>query len=146
MLNRILFSAATWAGLGLASGVYWRELTKFTHFTGVTQLSTAHTHALALGLLMLLAVLALARTFALAEKPTRLFVALWNAGLALTFGVLVVKGTLQVLGVPLATSAMWSGIAGLGHMILSGSLVYLFVILRRALKAVDRPAAATVNA
>ena len=53
MLNRILISAATWAGLGLASGVYWRELTKFTHFTGVTQLYTAHTHALALGLLML---------------------------------------------------------------------------------------------
>lgn len=78
MLNRILISAATWAGLGLASGVYWRELTKFTHFTGVTQLSTAHTHALALGLLMLLAVLA-PRAQVPAEKPTRLFVALWNA-------------------------------------------------------------------
>lgn len=145
MLNRIFVSAATWAGLGLASGLYWRELTKFTDFTGATALATAHTHALALGLLVFLAVLALARTFATAEKPTKLFVALWNAGLALTFGAMVVKGTLQVLGIALATSAMWAGLAGLGHMILAGSLVYLFVILRLALKAVDSPATATVN-
>lgn len=135
MLNRLFVSAATWAGLGLASGVYWRELTKFLRYDGVTQLATAHTHALALGLLTLLVVMALARTFGTAEKATGLFTALWNVGLALTFGVMVVKGTLQVLGVAFASSAMWSGIAGLGHMILAGSLVYLFVILRRALRA-----------
>lgn len=144
MLNRLFTSAAAWTGLGLASGLYWREMTKLTEFTGHTQLSTAHTHALALGTIMFLVVLALAKSFDTAEKPTRLFTLLWNVGLGLTFGAMVVKGTLQVLGVDLATSPMWAGIGGLGHMVLTGTFVYLFVILRRALSAA--PAPATVGA
>mgnify|MGYP001170079069 CR=1 FL=1 len=144
MLDRLFASAAAWTALGLASGLYWRELTKLNDFTGHTQLSTAHTHALALGTLMLLVVLSLARSFALAEGPTKLFTLLWNAGLGLTFGAMVVKGTLQVLEIPLATSPMWAGIGGLGHMVLAGTFVYLFVILRRALVAA--PAPATVGA
>ena len=95
-------------------------------------------------MLMLLTVLALARALPLAEKGTRLFTWLWNTGLALTFGAMIVKGTLQVLGAPLAESAMWAGIAGLGHMILTGTAIHLFVLLRRALRRVDAPA--TVNA
>ncbi|MDN5571327.1 MAG: DUF2871 domain-containing protein [Propionibacteriaceae bacterium] len=141
MLNRIFISAATWTGLGLISGLYWREFTKFTDFTGHTQLATAHTHALALGMLMLLAVLAVVRSLNLAEKPTKLFVTLWNVGLGLTFGTMIVKGTLQVLGIEFAESAMWSGIAGLGHMILTGAVIYFFVVLRRALRAFSEPAA-----
>ena len=108
MLNRILSSAAAWAALGLASGLYWRELTKLNDFTGDTSLSTAHTHALSLGMLVLLTVLALAKAFALPERPTKLFVLLWNVGVGLTFGIMVVKGSLQVLGVEFATSPMLS--------------------------------------
>lgn len=141
MLNRIFVSAATWTGLGLASGLYWREITKFTDFTGHTQLATAHTHALALGMLMLLAVLAVARSLNLAEKPTKLVVTLWNVGLGLTFGTMIVKGTLQVFGIAFADSAMWSGIAGLGHMILAGAVTYFFVVVRRGIKALSVPAA-----
>ncbi|MBB1514061.1 MULTISPECIES: DUF2871 family protein [unclassified Tessaracoccus] len=144
MLNRLFFSAATWTALGLASGLYWREMTKLNDFTGHTQLATAHTHALALGTLMLLVVLALAKSFALGDKATTLFTVLWNVGLGLTFGAMIVKGTLQVLEIPIATSPMWAGIAGLGHMVLSGTFVYLFVILRRALTAA--PATANVGA
>lgn len=144
MLNRLFTSAAAWTALGLASGLYWRELTKLNDFTGPTQLSTAHTHALTLGTLVLLVTLALARTFSMEEKATKLFTILWNVGLGLAFGAMVVKGTLQVLEVPIATSPMWAGIAGLGHMVITGSFVYLFVILRRAL--VTAPTPATVEA
>ena len=140
MLNRLFTSAAAWTALGMGSGLYWREMTRFTDFTGDTQLSTAHTHALALGTLMLLVILALARAFSLPEKPTMLATLLWNVGLGLTFGAMVVKGTLQVLEIPIATSPMWAGIGGLGHMVLTGTFVYLFVILRRALVAAPVPA------
>ena len=42
---------------------------------------------------------------------------------------------LLLLGVPFATSPMLAGISGLGHMILAGTFVLLFLILRRALRA-----------
>ena len=32
--------------LGLALGVFFREFTKFNNFTGITKLSSAHTHTL----------------------------------------------------------------------------------------------------
>ena len=35
---------------------------------------------------------------------------------------------------------MLSGFAGLGHMVLAGSLVHLFLILRTALRTPDAPA------
>ena len=141
MLNRLFTAAAIWTALGLASGFYWRELTKFNDFPRTeTMLATAHTHALALGTLVLLSVLALAKVFNIKEKSSKLFATLWHVGLGLTFGAMVVKGSLQVLEIPLAESAMWAGIGGLGHMVLAGTFVYFFVILRRAIKAADAPA------
>ena len=137
MLDRIFYSAATWTGLGLAAGLYYREFTRQLDFTGQTQLSVAHTHALALGMLMLLAVLALAKVFPFEAQAIRLFTWLWNSALALTFGMLVFKGTLQVLGSPLAESKAIAGVSGLGHMLLTGTLVYLFLSLRKAMKAAD---------
>lgn len=134
MLNRIFFSAGTWAGLGLLSGLYWREFTKLNDFTGATQLSTAHTHALALGMLMLLAVLALAKTFNLPEKGMNLFILLYNIGVGLTFVMMLVKGSMQVLAMPFAESPMLSGFHGLGHMIVAGTLVHFFLMLMKAVR------------
>lgn len=135
MINKLFTSAAVWTGLGLASGLFYREFTRQTEFTGVTQLSVAHTHALALGTTILLVVLALAKVFALgADRRLGLFLGLWNGGLALTFTMMLVKGSLQVLDHPLATSKMLAGISGLGHMILTGAFVLFFVILGRAVQ------------
>lgn len=145
MLNRLFYSAGTWAGLGLLSGLYWREFTKINGFTGTTQLSTAHTHALAIGMLVFLVILALARTFDLPQRGMGLFTILYNVGVGLTFGIMVVKGSLQVLGAPIATSPMFSGFAGLGHMMISGSLVYFFLMLRKAVAAASTTTPATVS-
>nr|NLI50236.1 DUF2871 domain-containing protein [Propionibacterium sp.] len=145
MINKLFVSAATWTGLGLAAGLYYREFTRQLEFTGVTQLSVAHTHALALGTTLLLVMLALTRVFSLdADRRLGLFLGLWNGGLALTFTMMLVKGSLQVLGSPLATSKMLAGISGLGHMILTGAFVLFFLILRRALKS-DAAAAASAE-
>lgn len=139
--SAVLTSAAVWTGLGLASGLGYRELTRQTGFTGFTQLALAHTHALALGTTMLLVLLGLTRVFALAsDRRLGYVLGSWNAGLGLTFGMLVVKGVLQVLGDPLASSKALAGVSGLGHMILTGSFVVLFLVLRQALRTGPRAA------
>lgn len=136
MINKLFSSAAAWTALGLASGLFYREFTRQRDFTGATQLAVAHTHALALGTIILLIVLALTKVFALDDdRRLRLFLRFWNAGLALTFVMMLVKGSLQVLGAEFADSPMIAGISGLGHMILTGTLVLFFLILRRALSA-----------
>ncbi len=135
MLHRIFVSAATWAGLGLASGLYYREFTKSLGFHGFTQLALAHTHALALGTLFLLILLALAKSFALPARSVSILLLLWNIGLGITFGMQVIKGSLQVLAHPMADSAALAGIAGLGHITLTIAFVYLFMVLAPAVKA-----------
>lgn len=148
MIKRLFTSAAVWTTLGLASGLFYRELTRQRDFTGFTQLSVAHTHALALGTTILLVALALTKVFGLdADRRLRWFLLFWNAGLALTFTMMIVKGSLQVLGAAFADSPMIAGISGLGHMILTGSFVLFFLILRRAVTAatLSEPAAQPVR-
>lgn len=136
MSNKLFISAATWTGLGLASGLFYREFTRQRDFAGFTQLAVAHTHALALGTTILLVVLALTKVFALqTDRRLHLFLLFWNIGLGLTFVMMVVKGSLQVTGAPFADSPMIAGISGLGHMILTGAFLLFFLILRRAVKA-----------
>lgn len=135
MISKLFTSAAIWTGLGLASGLFYREFTRQSRFVGATQLSVAHTHALALGTTILLVVLALTKAFSLdRDRRLQLFLVFWNAGLGLTFAMMLVKGSLQVLGAPFATSPMLAGISGLGHMVLSGAFVLFFLILRGAVK------------
>lgn len=135
LLTSILRSAAVWTVLGLASGLYYRELTKSQNFTGFTQLSVSHTHALTLGTIVLLIVLALAAVLPVAAgRGMRWFLLLWNAGLTLTFAMLTVKGSMQVLGNTAADSKALAGVAGLGHMTLTAAFVVLFVVLNRAVR------------
>lgn len=136
-LVSIFTSAAAWTALGLGSGLFYREFTRQNGFKGFTQLAVGHTHALALGTMVLLTVLALAKVFALEARGTGRFLAVYNVGLALTFGMLNFKGVLQVLGNPLADSPALAGISGLGHMILTGAFAYFFVLLYRAVRSAD---------
>lgn len=135
MLQRIFVSAAVWAGLGLVSGLYYREFTRALDFKGFTQLALAHTHALALGTMVLLIVLALAKTFAFEAGKTGLLLIIWNVGLGITFGMQVIKGSMQILKAPMADSGMIAGISGIGHIVLTIGFVYLFMVLGAALKS-----------
>ncbi len=151
MIRALYRSAAVWTALGLASGLGYRELTRQLDFTGRTQLAVAHTHALVLGTLVLLLVLVLTKVFDLAaDRRLRFFLWFYNGGLAITFGMLVLKGSLQVLGNPLATSKAIAGVSGLGHMTLTGCFILLFLVLGRALRSeavvaqVDQPRQASL--
>ena len=127
----VLFrSAAAWSAIGLAGGLAYRAVTRAADFTGVTQLGLVHTHALALGTLVLLVTLALERIFTLsADRRLGWFVWAWNAGLVLTIGALAVKSSLQVAGSASADAPALVGVAGTGHIVLTVGFVLLFLIL-----------------
>lgn len=85
MLNKLFFTTATWATIGLLGGVFYREFTKFNDFTGPIHLSVLHAHALTLGAFFFLIALGLENAFSISshvKKPARYFV-VWNVGLGL---------------------------------------------------------------
>lgn len=132
-MRRIVNTAFAYMLVGVASGLFYRELTKMQDFPEdrFTQLGLAHTHLLTLGFIVLLIVLVLEKVFTLSRS--RAFTWFWwtyNAGVVLTSAMLVWHGTLTVLGHE--SSKMISGMAGLGHMLLTAGMILLFVALRTA--------------
>jgi hypothetical protein len=139
-VRKILLSAMVYTGLGLVAGVYYRELTKAQDFTGTTQLAFVHTHLLALGMLFFLVVLALEKTFTLtASRWFPLFFVTYHAGLALTVTLLLVHGTMTVLGHQ--TGAAISGIAGLGHIGLATGLILFLLAVKDRVDVASRESA-----
>ncbi|WP_412543869.1 DUF2871 domain-containing protein [Longispora sp. K20-0274] len=127
-MRRIYHAAHIYMILGLVSGLGYRELTKLRDFTGETQLSVVHTHLLALGMLFFLVVLALEKLFTLSAG--RLFGGFfwtYNAGLALTVTMMVVKGTMTVYGHRAGEGLAL--VSGLGHVLLTVGLILFFVNL-----------------
>lgn len=125
----------------MAGGVFFREFTKFNTFTGKTTLGVVHPHLFLLGSLLFLMLALFSAHLALNEqKQFRIFFALYNIGLPLMAVMMLVRGILQVLGTPLssAANAAISGIAGLTHITVGVSLVFLFLALKKAATAADK--------
>src|SRR5699024_2855808 len=135
-MQRLLRTAFAYMLLGVVSGLFYREYTKATDTLGAdTQLSTLHTHLLALGMLVFLLVLALDALFSLTGRRSfSVFYWTYNIGLLLTVVMQAVRGILTLDGQdPAPTSAAIPGIAGLGHILLTVGLLALFVALKAAL-------------
>ena len=68
------------------------------------------------------------------DKTFALFMRIYNIGLPLTVLMMLIRGTLQVLGTPLSKglNASISGIAGIGHILLGAGLILLIVSLKKA--------------
>ena len=134
-MKKLFYAAFAYMLVGVASGLFYREFTKLNDFPEgqFTQLGLVHTHLLTLGFIVLIVVLALEKLFALSRsKLFGWFFWVYNAGLVLTAAMLVLHGSLTVLGEE--SSKMIAGIAGLGHILLSVGMVLLFLALGRALK------------
>jgi len=139
MLSLLYRSAATWTAVGLAGGLFYREFTKHNGVDGGTQLAVVHTHALVLGTVISLALLALVGVWRSLDtsRPFRAGFWVWQGGLALTTAGMLAKGVLQVLGDDAADSAALAGISGLGHVALTVAFVLLFVGLGRVVTRTD---------
>lgn len=135
MLKKLFIWATTWTIVGLGSGLYYRELTKHNGLPQDTQLAVAHTHALAMGSLAMLTLLAVCAALRLERnKPFGLGVLIWNVGLVLTVAMMLTKGTLQVLGKNVNESAALAGPAGLGHIIITIGFAFVLVGIWQAVK------------
>ena len=133
---KCFYAAAAWLTLGLAAGVFYREFTKLTGNLGAqTELSLMHTHILALGMMLFLIVLALDAVLPLhTRRSFTVFFWVYNAGLALTVVMMLVRGLLTLDGQsPEDTSAAIPGIAGLGHILITIGLIALFMAIREGL-------------
>ncbi|WP_461636447.1 DUF2871 domain-containing protein [Glutamicibacter soli] len=136
-MRKLVNLSFIYMAVGVASGLFYRELTKMNDFPegGWTQLSVVHTHLLVLGFMVLLLVLLLEKAFNISAhaKLYAWFMWTYNIGVVLTAAMLTVHGSLTVLGKE--SSAMIAGIAGLGHIALTVGMVLLFVMLRRSVPA-----------
>lgn len=118
--------------LGLILGVFYREFTKISGFTGVTVLSSTHTHTLVLGFIFFIIVLLLEKNFLISKiKGFKAWLVTYNIGLVYLLSTLVYRGILQVKGVDFKGL---SHIAGLGHLVLGISLIWFVVIVNKAIK------------
>lgn len=134
-MKKSLNYSLSYAILAMVCGFYYREFTKFMGFDGVTMLSKAHPHFFILGAFLFLIIALFSQSLDLEkEKTFRVFMRLYNIGLPLTVLMMILRGTLEVLGAPISKglSASISGIAGIGHILTGVGFVLLLLSLKKA--------------
>ena len=130
-LNISLFYAIA----AMIGGVFYREFTKWNGYDGVTVLGKVHTHLFMMGMMVFLMTALFAEHYELQKQKTfRIFMPVYNIGLAVTVVMMVVRGIAQVLNISLssAANASISGIAGIGHMLTGGGIILFLVSLKKA--------------
>ena len=136
-MKKYLNVSLIYALAAMAGGVFYREFTKFNHFSGVTALGKVHTHLFLLGMLVYLVIALYASHNDLGKlRSFRAFLWCYNIGVPMTAAMMVVRGVPQVLGLTLsnAASASISGIAGIGHILTGAGIVLLLVSLKKLAK------------
>ncbi|MEG1896019.1 MAG: DUF2871 domain-containing protein [Oscillospiraceae bacterium] len=132
-MKKLINTSFIYAISAIICGVFYREFTKFSAFSGRTTLAFTHLHLFVLGACVFL-ILALfsAQTNLLEQKKFKAFFLTYNIGLPLMVGMFFVRGILQVLGTELSkgANAAISGISGITHIILTIAIVLLFLCLK----------------
>ena len=91
MIKRYANSAMVYAVAAMISGVFYREFTKFSHFTGKTNLSVMHTHYFLLGMFFFLILMLLEKSFSFSGKNTGKVLIVYHLGLNISgFGFLMI--------------------------------------------------------
>lgn len=131
-MNKKLFNISfVFLILGLASGIFYREFTKFNGFTGYSTLSVLHVHALVLGFLFFLIVMLLNNAFNLEKaKKFSTWIYVYIVSLLGIISTFIWRGILQVRGTDFAGL---SHIAGVFHFMLGASLIWFMIIVKNQL-------------
>lgn len=117
--------------MGLFHGVLYRELTKFLNYQESTSLGKLHVHILTLGFLTLF-ILYFATKFlnsTTSFKKIVRYVSYYALGLMITVSAMLYRGVSEVYSITLSKGMdkAISGIAGIGHILLSVSLVLVML-------------------
>lgn len=138
-MKKLLKSALTYLIVGLVAGVFAREFPRFVdsaNFVEESQLPVLHTHALALGLFVFLFLLILAKTFNIHQhKHFNKFFITYNVGLAMTLAMMFIHGIWVAVGNN--PHPAFSGVAGIGHIIITVGFALLFKILFDQVKSLE---------
>ena len=136
-MKKLINISFIYAIAAMVFGVFFREFTKFNNFTGNTTLSLLHAHLFTLGMLFFLIVASLNNNFSIIKhKKFKFFFYSYNIGLVITIAMLLWRGILQTLLIEPtpAINGSISGIAGIGHILLSIGIITFFIIIKSQLK------------
>ena len=127
MMKRYINYSIVYTVLAVLGGMLYREFTKMDDYTGWTTLSVVHTHYFILGMMFFLILRLISMNMNLKINRAVLF---YNIGLNLTAIMLIVRGIIQVLDLNVI-SALFSGIASIGHIILGVSLILILLDIKK---------------
>ena len=128
MMKRYINYSIIYTVLAMIGGVFYREFTKMNDYTAWSTLSVVHTHYFILGMIFFLILGLVSKNVNLKINRAVLF---YKIGLNLTAIMLVVRGIVQVLDLNVV-SAIISGVAGIGHIILGVSLILILLDIKKA--------------
>lgn len=135
MIKRYINLALVYAVIAMIFGVFYREFTKFSHFTGHTNLAVMHTHYFLLGMFFFLILMLMEKSFGFsAQKNVGRLLIVYQLGLNITGLGFLLRGLAQVC-VPHLSRAMdasISGIAGIGHILLGVSMILLLLKIKKS--------------
>ena len=134
MAKRYANLALSYAVIAMAFGVFFREFTKFNHFTGQTSLSFLHGHYFMLGMFFFLMLLLVEKVCAFSDGRTSRVLTAYQFGLNTPGPGLWRRAVAQVWGTELSRGldASISGIAGIGHILMGFSLALLLVKIQKS--------------
>lgn len=125
--------ALIYAVIAMISGVFYREFTKFSGFTGKTNLSVLHTHYFLLGMFFFLILTLFEKNFSFSSRPRAVKgLILYHIGLNITGLGFLMRGLTQVWGTVLTKGmdASISGISGIGHILLAAGIITLLLCIK----------------
>ncbi|MDC7289431.1 DUF2871 domain-containing protein [Blautia schinkii] len=133
MTKRYANLALVYAIIAMIFGVFYREFTKFSHFTGKTNLSVMHTHYFMLGMFFFLILMLIEKAFSFSDKGVGKIIIIYQIGLNVTGIGFLMRGLTQVWGTELSKGldASISGIAGIGHILIGVCIILLLLKIRK---------------
>lgn len=128
MMKHCINNSIVYTVLAIIGGMLYREFTKMNDYTAWTTLFVVPTHYIILGMMFFLILGLISMNMNIKINRTVLF---YNIGLNLTAIMLIVRGIIQVLDLNVI-SALISGIASIGHIILGVSLILILLDVKKA--------------
>lgn len=140
MAKRYSDMALIYAVFAMVFGVFYREFTKFNHYTGQTALSVMHTHYFLLGMVFFLLLMLAEKILAFSGRRTGKVLAVYHLGLNVTGVGFLARGLVQVNGIEMGKGldASISGISGIGHILTGVSILLLLLEIRKRVSTPEK--------
>lgn len=134
MTKRYANLAFFYAIFAMIFGVFYREFTKFSHFSGQTSLSFLHIHYFVLGMIFFLILLLAEKVLSFSGPNTGKVLLVYQFGLNITGLGFLMRGLTQVQSAELSRGldASISGISGIGHILLGVGIVLLLQKIKKS--------------